>query len=64
MGSEPNPPLDPDDARERLDELGDQIDEAKRNTRDEFEVPGEDELTYVDSGDTEAEDDQTIAPPG
>ena len=63
MPNEPRPSLDPDDARERLEEVGEHIDEAKRNLHEDLE-PHEDEPTYASSGDTPEEDDQTITPPG
>ncbi len=53
-------------AQERLDELGDQIEEARR-TADEVigrPSPDQDEL-YYESGDIRpGDDDQTAAPPG
>jgi hypothetical protein len=61
--NDPKPSLDPDDARERLDEVEEHIQQAKRNISQDLD-PHEDEPTFVSSGETPEEDDQTIAPPG
>ena len=53
----------PDD--DRLDDLGERIDEARRTAEDADVLVDEDEPTFADSGDRgSGEDDQTIAPPG
>jgi len=56
--------FDPDAAQERLDELGEDIAQARRETADDVEPAEDDDRTYVDSGATPEEDDQTIVPPG
>jgi hypothetical protein len=52
----------PDD--DRLDDLGERIDEARRTAEDADVLVDEDEPTFADSGEHPSEDDQTIAPPG
>jgi hypothetical protein len=63
MPDDPKPSLDPDDARERLDQVDEKIDEVKRHLGDETD-PDEERPLYADSGATPEEDDQTITPPG
>jgi len=48
----------------RLAELGERIDKARSKAEDAGVLVDEDEEHFVDSGATEADDDQTIAPPG
>jgi len=55
-------PDDPEKAR--LDEVTERIDKARAQAEDAGVLVEEDEETFVESGDTEPEDDQTIAPPG
>jgi hypothetical protein len=61
--NEPKPSLDPDDARERLNEVEEHIQAARRHAHDDLEHH-EDEPTFASSGETPEQDDQTIAPPG
>lgn len=51
---------------ERLEEIGERIDAARKKAEDAGVIVDEDENeeTFADSGATEEEDDQTIAPPG
>jgi hypothetical protein len=63
LPSEPAPePLDVDKAEERLEQLGEKIDQVKRSVHEDIDP--EPERTYADSGATPEEDDQTITPPG
>jgi len=62
MPNEPEPSLDPDDARERLDEVEDHIQAARRQAHEDLDH--HEQPTFASSGDTPEEDDQTIAPPG
>ena len=65
MPAEPegSQPFDPDVAQDRLDELGQKIDETRRNVEADVDpARADDEDTFVDSGATPDEDDQTIAP--
>jgi hypothetical protein len=57
------PSLDPDEARERLDEVEEHIQAARRQVHEDLEAH-EDEPTFASSGETPEADDQTIAPPG
>ena len=50
---------------ERLDQLGEQIDEARKHAEDADLIDDPDEPKFYESGDEgREEDDQTIAPPG
>ena len=50
---------------ERLDQLDEQIGEARRNAEDAGVIDDPDEPKFVDSGTQgDEDDDQTIAPPG
>lgn len=50
---------------ERLDQLDQQIDEARRNAEDAGILDDPDEPKFFESGsEGKEEDDQTIAPPG
>lgn len=57
------PELDPEKEQERLDDLGRRIDKTRAEV-DADDPSTEDEPTFAESGATEEEDDQTIAPPG
>ncbi len=57
------PDLDPEKEQERLDDLGHRIEHARAEIDDE-DPTTEDEPTFAESGATDDEDDQTIAPPG
>jgi hypothetical protein len=48
----------------RLEELSEHIDTARSRAEDAGVLDDPDQEEYVDSGLTEDEDDQTIAPPG
>jgi hypothetical protein len=48
----------------RLEELSEHIDKARSRAEDAGVLDDPDQEEYVDSGVTEDEDDQTIAPPG
>ncbi len=58
----------PDDAegmQNRLDDLGDTIDEARQHAEDDDVLIDPDEPKYHESGDIRPQDDdQTIVPPG
>ena len=70
------PDLDPDREQQRLQELDEQIDQARRHAQDDIaDIPDPDERRFVDSGEEsrrddgdggvdDRDDDQTIAPPG
>lgn len=58
--SEPEPPAE--DAR--LEEITERIEKARTQAEEAGVLVDEDEKTFVESGTTEEEDDQTIAPPG
>jgi hypothetical protein len=55
------PDLDPEKEQERLDDLGRRI-ERTRAEADELDAATSHEETFAESGATEEEDDQTIAP--
>ncbi len=57
------PDLDPEKEQERLDDLGRRI-EQTRSEVDDLDPSAVEERTFADSGATDDEDDQTIAPPG
>ncbi len=63
MDQPDQPDLDPDKEQERLDDLGQRIERTRAEVDDEDSATP-DERTFVESGATEEEDDQTIAPPG
>lgn len=50
--------------QERLQQVQDDIDSARKNAEDADVLVDREEPQFHDSGDQEAEDDQTIAPPG
>ena len=53
---------EPDDADQRLEEVGKMIDEAREHAEDAIPVLEDDEPRYVDSGKEKDEDDQTAQP--
>ncbi len=57
------PDLDPEKEQERLDDLGRRIEHTRAEVDDE-DPTTEKRRTFVESGATDDEDDQTIAPPG
>ncbi len=57
------PELDPEKEQERLDDLGRRIDQERAQI-DQEDPTTEKEQTFAESGATDDEDDQTIAPPG
>jgi len=52
----------PDESR--IDQITERIDKARSMAEDNGVLVDEDEETFAESGATEEEDDQTIAPPG
>ena len=56
---------DTEKLQSKLDELGEHIEDAKRNANDALGEPQPEEPMYFESGEVRGEDDdQTIAPPG
>lgn len=49
---------------ERIGQITERIDKARSKAEEAGVLVDEDEEEYVDSGATEEDDDQTIAPPG
>jgi hypothetical protein len=64
MPDEPDVPeaLDIAKEEERLDELGNKIEQVRRKVEDDLD-PGHGEETFIGGGDSKYEDDQ-IVPPG